>query len=117
MYENRQKINDDPHNNSLVVSKLNNQDVILLDRYTYSILDNDYKKKLYIDSDNKYILVKNGLCYQCINTNPTSYYLFLYTWELYNWEFNIKYSSRQINILSFIKYSYNRQFLIRVIIM
>ena len=101
--ENRHLFTDDPHNNSLVVSKLINQDIILLDRYTYSILDNDCKKKLYIDSNNKYILVKNGLCYQCINTNATSYYLFLYTWELYNWEFNRKYSSRQINILTIVK--------------
>ena len=104
LYENRHLFTDDPQYNSVVVSKLINQDILLLDRYTYSILDNDHKKKLYDDSNNKYILVKDGLCYQCVNTNVTSYYLFLYTWELYHWEFNRKYSpSRKINILTIVK--------------
>ena len=103
LYENRHLFTDDVHNNSLVISKLINQDIILLDRYTYSILDNEHKKKLYVDSNNKYILVKDGLCYQCVNTNVTSYYLFLYTWGFYNWEFNGKYSSRKINILKIVK--------------
>lgn len=102
LYENRHFFTDDFHYNSSVVSKLINQYIILLDRYTYSILDNDYKKKLYIDSNNKYILDKDGLCYQCVNTNVTSYYLFLYRWDLY-WEFNEKYSSRKINILTIVK--------------
>lgn len=59
MYENRHLFTDDSHYNSLVVSKLINKDVILLDMYTYSMLDNDSKKKLYVDSNNKYILVEN----------------------------------------------------------
>ena len=98
LYEHRHLYTDDVEYNSLVISNLINQDIILLDRYIYSILDNDIKKKLYIDSNNNYVLVKNGLCYQCINTNATSYYLFLYTWE-----FNRKYSSRYINILTIVK--------------
>lgn len=59
LYENRHLLTDDVKYNSLIVSNIINQDIMLLDNKLYDKLDDSIKKKICF----KYIIHKDGLCY------------------------------------------------------
>ena len=52
LYENRHLLTDDVQYNSLIVSNIINQDIMLLDNKLYDKLDDIIKKKIYF----KYII-------------------------------------------------------------
>ena len=77
LYEHRHLLTNDVKYNSLIVSNIINQDIMLLDNKLYDTLDDSIKEKIYF----MYIIHKDGLTCYFYNKLTSTYTEDFNTWE------------------------------------
>lgn len=95
LYEHRHLFTDDIQYNSLIISNIINQDIMLLDNKLYDKLDDSIKKKIYF----KYIIHKDGLTCYFYNKLTSTCNKEFNTWEQ---EMRWEVPERTFNILTIV---------------